>query len=184
MEKHRVFIMNINTADYYELLNISRDASDEEIKKSFRIQALLFHPDRHKGDAEKEEMFKRISEAYEVLSDPQKRLFYDRTGSYSGLNSFFGGGHQSGRGCGGGGCGRGRGAMWRMFMARPQVFDIHISRERAIRGAEIPIILERADGSEEKFTIRLPHDVQEGEVVRFSAGAGTGEYFIRVHYGD
>jgi hypothetical protein len=57
--------------------------------------------------------------------------------------------------------------MWRIFMARQQVFDVSITREAALRGADVPVILERADGSEEKFTIQLPHDVRDGELVRF-----------------
>ena len=68
--------------DYYEVLGVARDASDEAIKKAYRKLALKWHPDRHKGDAQSkaEARFKRISEAYEVLSDAEKRGKYDRFG--------------------------------------------------------------------------------------------------------
>jgi molecular chaperone DnaJ len=66
--------------DYYEILDISRDASEEEVKKSYRRLAMQHHPDRHPGDKEAEERFKEASEAYEVLRDPEKRKIYDHYG--------------------------------------------------------------------------------------------------------
>jgi molecular chaperone DnaJ len=66
--------------DYYELLGLSRTASDDEIKKAYRQLALKYHPDRNPGDKHAEEKFKEISEAYQVLSDAQKRVQYDQFG--------------------------------------------------------------------------------------------------------
>ena len=66
--------------DYYELLEVSREASGEEIKKSYRRLAMKYHPDRNPGDQEAELHFKEINEAYEVLKDEQKRAAYDRYG--------------------------------------------------------------------------------------------------------
>ena len=68
-------------ADYYETLGVSRGATQEEVKKAYRKRALQFHPDRNPGDAEAEKKFKEISEAYEVLSDEEKRRTYDRYGA-------------------------------------------------------------------------------------------------------
>ncbi|MBI3985794.1 MAG: molecular chaperone DnaJ [Lentisphaerae bacterium] len=75
--------------DYYEVLTVSRSASTEEIKKAYRKMALKYHPDRNAGNKEAEERFKEISEAYEVLSDPDKRAKYDQYG-HEGLKSTFG----------------------------------------------------------------------------------------------
>ncbi len=66
--------------DYYELLGVARDASAEDIKKAYRRQALQYHPDRNPGDAAAETQFKAVTEAYQVLSDAQKRGAYDRHG--------------------------------------------------------------------------------------------------------
>ncbi len=67
--------------DYYKILGVNRNASKEEIKKVYRQLALQFHPDRNPGDAAAEEKFKEINEAYQVLSDEEKRSHYDRLGS-------------------------------------------------------------------------------------------------------
>jgi molecular chaperone DnaJ len=77
--------------DYYEILGIARNASAEEIKKSYRQLALKYHPDRNPGDSECEEKFKEASEAYEVLRDPEKRGLYDRFGHEGLRNSGFSG---------------------------------------------------------------------------------------------
>ncbi|OPA74524.1 molecular chaperone DnaJ [Campylobacter pinnipediorum subsp. pinnipediorum] len=79
--------------DYYEILEIQRDATPEAIKKAYRKLALKYHPDRNAGDKESEDKFKLVNEAYQVLSDDNKRAIYDRYGK-DGLNGAggFGGG--------------------------------------------------------------------------------------------
>ncbi|WP_027625035.1 molecular chaperone DnaJ [Clostridium lundense] len=81
--------------DYYEILGLEKGASDEEIKKAFRKSALKYHPDRNPGDKEAEEKFKELNEAYQVLSDPQKRAQYDQFGTTdfngAGFDGGFGG---------------------------------------------------------------------------------------------
>lgn len=76
--------------DYYEVLGVGRDASGDDVKKAFRKLALQYHPDRNHGDAAAAEKFKEASEAYEVLSDTEKRSVYDRYG-HAGLNGMGGG---------------------------------------------------------------------------------------------
>ncbi|MGL4676644.1 MAG: molecular chaperone DnaJ [Brevinema sp.] len=92
-------------ADYYGLLGVSNSASQDEIKKAFRKQAMKYHPDRNSGDKEAEEKFKEIGKAYEVLSDPEKRKLYDQYGesAFQGNGGFSGGGFEDMfRGFGGG----------------------------------------------------------------------------------
>ncbi len=78
--------------DYYELLGVSRDADDAQLKKAYRRLAMKYHPDRNPGDAEAEEKFKEAKEAFEVLGDPNKRSAYDRFGHEGVSNSASGGG--------------------------------------------------------------------------------------------
>ena len=83
-----------NKADYYEVLSVSRGASDQELKSAYRKQALKYHPDRNPGNRAAEEKFKEASEAYQVLSDPTRRAAYDRFGhaGVNGQGSGFGAG--------------------------------------------------------------------------------------------
>ena len=84
--------------DYYEVLGVEKNATADEIKKAYRKKAIQYHPDKNPGDKEAEEKFKEAAEAYDVLSDPQKRQRYDQFG-----HAGVGGASQAGGGFGGGG---------------------------------------------------------------------------------
>ena len=77
--------------DYYEILGVTKSANAEEIKKAYRKVALKYHPDRNQGDKAAEEKFKEAAEAYEVLSNAQKKAQYDRFG-HAGMSGAAGGG--------------------------------------------------------------------------------------------
>ena len=87
--------------DYYQVLGVDKNASAEEIKKAYRKNAMKYHPDRNPGDKQAEEKFKEIGEAYEVLSDSDKRARYDQFG-FAGVDPNYGGGAGGGSGFGGG----------------------------------------------------------------------------------
>src|SRR5690625_5915523 len=80
--------------DYYDIRKVSKDASENDIKRAYRRKAIKYHPDKNPDDSEAEEKFKKAAEAYEVLSDPEKRAQYDRFGhqAFQGGAGGFGGG--------------------------------------------------------------------------------------------
>ena len=81
--------------DFYEILGVTKSSTPEEIKKAYRKMALQYHPDKNPGNKESEEMFKEAAEAYEVLSDPQKKARYDQYG-HQGVGGANGGaGHMN-----------------------------------------------------------------------------------------
>src|SRR3970282_743844 len=84
--------------DFYKILGITKNADAAEIKKAYRKKALEFHPDKNPGNAAAEEKFKLAAEAYEVLSDPQKKAKYDQYGhqAFDGSGGFGGGGQHGG----------------------------------------------------------------------------------------
>jgi molecular chaperone DnaJ len=149
--------------DLYEILGVAKDASQQDIKRAYRRLAKENHPDLHPGDAEKEEQFKRISAAYEVLSDEEKRATYDRFGSTKGnpfgggmggmggaggmgdlfdvLNSVFGGGF------GGGGFG-GRGGRSRARRGQDFRMELEVTFTEAAFGAEREIEIPHYDDCE------------------------------------
>ena len=143
--------------DYYEVLEVSKDASGDEIKKSFRRLAMQYHPDRNPGNKEAETKFKEINEAYEVLKDEQKRAAYDRYGHQAFANGGMGGGNPFGGFDFGGGAGgfadifsevfsefvgRGRGAG-RTYAQRGQDvrYNMTLTLEEAFTGLEKEITL-------------------------------------------
>ena len=136
--------------DYYEILEITRTATDQEIKSSYRRLALKFHPDRNQGDKTAEEKFKEAAEAYAILSDGDKRARYDRFGhaavggsaqgfdpsQFTGFEDIFGGlGDIFGFGGGRQRSGPQRGADLR--------YDLEIPFEQSAKGAETHIQIPR-----------------------------------------
>jgi molecular chaperone DnaJ len=153
------------TQDHYKVLGVERKASAAEIKKAYRKLARQYHPDRNPGDAKAEERFKQISQAHDVLGDPDKRKEYDRQL----LNPFSGAGRSGGGGGGGtagydvGGFGdilsdlfgqaRGRPGAGGAVHNQPErgrdlEAEISISFEQAIAGAQVPIAVPKLDRCE------------------------------------
>jgi molecular chaperone DnaJ len=143
-------------ADYYKTLGVGKNASEEEIKKAYRKLARKYHPDTNAGDKQAEERFKEISQAYDVLGDPDKRKQYDRgTGPFGGFNvpggggfdpsafggvgdilsNLFGGGGGAGRGGARGGTRGGRSQT----RGRDLETEVSLTFGQAVNGAQVPL---------------------------------------------
>ncbi|HPR05102.1 MAG: molecular chaperone DnaJ [Zoogloeaceae bacterium] len=131
--------------DFYEILGVNRDASDADIKKAYRKLAMKYHPDRNPDSKDAEEHFKEAKQAYEVLSEPDKRAAYDRYG-HAGVDPSMGaGGGQGFEGFGDAfgdifgdifGGGGGRGGRSNVYRGADLRYNLEISLEEAARGAE------------------------------------------------
>src|SRR6184192_2858809 len=143
--------------DYYAVLGLNRDASEEDIKKAYRKLAMKFHPDRNPDDKTTEEKFKEAKEAYEVLTDARKRAAYDQFG-HAGVDPSAGFGAAGARGFGGaegfggfadafgdifgeifGGQGGGRSRGSGVFRGADLRYNLELSLEEAARGTEARI---------------------------------------------
>ena len=146
-----------NKADYYEVLSVSRGASDQELKSAYRKQALKYHPDRNPGNRTAEEKFREASEAYQVLSDPSRRAAYDRYGhaGVNGQGSGFGAGPFAGGADIGDIFGDLFGEMFNVGSATHRAarqqrgddlrFDLTIDFENAIFGSESEVKIRRLE---------------------------------------
>jgi len=187
-------------ANYYETLGVDKKADEKQIRQGFRKQARKFHPDLNPGDKEAEEKFKRINEAYEVLSDPDSRRKYDRFGDRWKLAGRFDGPHAgrndirfewgSGRRDRGGdpfggiddlmsqfgsGFGRRRGAA---TSTRRIEAPVTVSLEDAYAGAKFNVTIPTA-GRERRIEVTVPPGVDTGSVVHVSLDSGY-ELFLNM----
>jgi molecular chaperone DnaJ len=179
--------------DFYKVLGVSKTASADEIKKKYRQLARDLHPDQNKGDAKKEEQFKEVSEAYDILSDAKKRAEYDEArslferggmprggGQYQGdFSDLFGGGNP-------------QDIFANLFGGRrgPRKgqdlqTESTITFRESIYGTTLDLRL-NVEGRAQQITARVPAGVQDGAKIRVKGKgapgeAGPGDLFIYLH---
>jgi len=194
--------------DYYETLGVTRTASAEEIRSAFRKKAREYHPDVAKDKAKGAERFKEVNEAYEVLSDPAKRMKYDQMGregpgggfawqgapgpSGPDMEEFHFGGtgysdffeHLFG-GMGGGGV-RGPGGRRMARRGSDIEGDLMVPLEEALGGSVREVTLQRG-GKTETYRVKIPAGVREGQRIRLAgkgesgrSGGESGDLYLRV----
>lgn len=199
--------------DYYKLLGVSKNASEDEIKKAYRKLAMKYHPDHAKDDKSAEEKFKKISEAYAVLSDKEKRKQYDEFGSagfhqkYSQEDIFrdfdlgdilrefgFGSGAFSGRSSGRhfsfGGSPFGAYSGQQQVRGQDLVYELSLTLEEVITGTT-KVISFRHDRRSEKITVKIPKGMITGKKLRLAGkgeqspyGGPSGDLYIQTKLAD
>jgi curved DNA-binding protein len=197
--------------DYYKTLGIDKNASDSDIKKAYRKLAMKYHPDHTKGDKTAEEKFKKISEAYAVLSDPEKRKQYDTYGSADFQQRFsqedifqnfdfsdifrefgFSGGSRTADGgfrfsFGGGSPFGGQQRQQRSIKGSDLVYELPITLYDVANGSKKQISLQHR-GRSETITVTIPKGMTSGKKLRLAGkgesspyGGPAGDLFIKVN---
>lgn len=194
-----------NKRDYYDVLGVSKGASQDEIKKAFKKAALKYHPDREGGD---EKRFKEAGEAYEVLADEQKRAAYDQFGHAAGAANAGGaggspfGGQAGGFGfdgvqfdfSGGGGFGDIFSEIFGGMRNRPRDVQVAMAIDfnEAVRGTTRELnlrVMDRTTGERkgENVKVRIPAGIDNGQSIRMSGkgeygqGGARGDLYVEVH---
>jgi curved DNA-binding protein len=188
--------------DYYKVLGVQKNSSDEDIKKSYRKLAMKYHPDHTKGDKEAEETFKKISEAYAVLSDKEKRKEYDTFGSEGFRQRFsqedifrgfdfgdifkefgFGGGDFSHVGGGGRRFSFGTGSPFNFGGTQHQaqakgsdlVYELPLTLREIATGASKNITFQH-QGRSENLTVKIPRGLIAGKKLRLAGKGNPSPY--------
>ncbi len=188
--------------DYYKILGVKKDASEEEIKKAFRKLAHAHHPDKSGGDEAK---FKEVSEAYSVLSDKKKRAQYDNLGSAGSGGGFSQAGFDpssfgfdfSGFGFGGGNGQFDAGDLndilssifggRRVRRGRDVAVDIELSFQESIFGTERKVMINSKLVKQKEVKISVPPGIDNGQMIRLSGmgevleGGVPGDLYVKVH---
>lgn len=185
--------------DYYQILGVKKDASEEEVKKAFRKLAHTYHPDKSGGDEAK---FKEVSEAYSVLSDKKKRQQYDAYGS-AGAGGFQGGSQGfnpndfgfdfsgfQGQGFGGEDLSDILSSIFggrRMRRGRDVAVDIELSFQESIFGVERKIEINSKLVKQKEVSITVPAGIDDGQMVRLTGmgetleGGQAGDLYVKIH---
>jgi molecular chaperone DnaJ len=183
--------------DFYKVLGVDKKAAADEIKKKYRALARDLHPDKTKGDAEKEEKFKAVSEAYEILSDTKKRAEYDEARSLferGGFRSPLGGGFQGGDFSDVFGSGNPQDIFANLFgggrrgprKGQDLQTEATITFRESVFGTTLDLRLATDRGQAQNISARVPTGVSDGAKIRVkgkgAAGeAGPGDLFIQLH---
>jgi len=190
--------------DYYKILGLNKDVSDAEIKKAYRKLAMKYHPDHTKGDKTAEEKFKKISEAYAVLSDKKKRKEYDTFGSEGFHQRFsqedifrgfdfgdifrefgFGGGNFSSGRAGGTRFSFGGGQQQARVKGSDLVYELPLTLQEVATGTSKILTLQH-QGESENLTVKIPAGMITGKKLRLAGkgnpspyGGPPGDLFVK-----